>query len=99
MFYNNSKFDDNDPAGGAADDGAIATDKVALLPGSAATLANYTSYSRGINGLTVDVAHLRTAPTAADFSFRIGNDDNPALWADGPLPSKHQRAQRRGRGG
>ena len=37
------------------DDAAIATDKTALLPGETASLANYTSYSRGINGIMVDL--------------------------------------------
>ncbi|MCK4275430.1 MAG: hypothetical protein KAX78_02885, partial [Phycisphaerae bacterium] len=48
VFYNNSALDGLDPAANAADDGAIATDKTALLGGSTAAFANYTSYSRGI---------------------------------------------------
>lgn len=76
-------FDAGDPAATAADDGAIATDKSPLLPGGTATLANYTSYSRGINGLLIDVMHLQQTPTVADFSFRIGNDNNPAAGAAG----------------
>ena len=51
IFYNNSAFDD--PATGGSDDDAIATDKEALLPGETAGFANYTSYSRGINGIKV----------------------------------------------
>ena len=42
-------------APGSADDAAIATDKSALLPGHTATFANYSSYSRGLNGLIIDV--------------------------------------------
>src|SRR5687768_14015394 len=35
VFYNNSAFDGNDPAANAADDAAVAPDKVAALPGGA----------------------------------------------------------------
>ena len=83
VFYNNSSFDGNNLAAGSADDAAIATDKTPLLPGSKATFANYTSYSRGINGIMIDVAKLPTAtnPTAADFTFRTGNTSTPGGWA------------------
>src|SRR5580698_7642731 len=50
IFYNDSAFDGNSTAANAADDAAIATDKTPLLPGQTAGFANYTSYSRGING-------------------------------------------------
>ena len=56
VFYNNSAYDGNDPAAGAADDAAVAPDKSALLPGQAATFANVTSYTRGINGVMFDLA-------------------------------------------
>ena len=40
-----------------SDDNAIATDKVALLPGAGqATFANLSSYDQGINGIMVDLA-------------------------------------------
>ncbi|NQU26492.1 MAG: hypothetical protein HQ567_34835, partial [Candidatus Nealsonbacteria bacterium] len=80
VFYNNSAFDDPDLA--ATDDDAIAPDKEALLPGKVATFENYTSYSRGINGVFVDIAGLPggATPTADDFEFRIGNDDAPGGW-------------------
>jgi hypothetical protein len=81
VFYNNSAFDGNDPAANVADDAAIAPDKQALLPGGTASFANYTSYSRGINGLVIDVAELLGVPTAADFGFKIGNNNDPASWA------------------
>ena len=45
VFYNDSRFDGGDPAAGVSDDDAIAPDKVPLLPGGTATLANYTSYA------------------------------------------------------
>jgi parallel beta-helix repeat protein len=78
VFYNDSDFDGNDGAANAADDGAIAPDKTALLPGETAAFANYTSYSRGINGIMVDIESLPGTPTAADFTFRVGNPDHPA---------------------
>ncbi len=80
-FYNNSTFDGDDPGANASDDGAIATNKTSLLPGGTATFANYTSYSRGINGVMVDIANLPSTPTVADFAFKVGNDSNPAGWA------------------
>jgi hypothetical protein len=87
VFYNASAFDGNDAAANAADDGAIATDKSALLPGQTATFANYTSYDKGINGIMVDVANLAGTPTAADFSFKVGNDNAPSGWATAPAPT------------
>ncbi len=81
VFYNNSAFDGNDPAANALDDNAIAPDKEALLPGDSASFANYTSYSRGINGIMIDVVDLPTRPVADDFLFRVGNDDDPAGWS------------------
>ena len=87
MFYNNSAFDGNDANANAADDGAIATNKSALLPGHTATAANYTSYGRGINGIMVDISGLTGTPTAADFSFKVGNNGTPSGWATAPAPT------------
>jgi len=87
VFYNNSAFDDNDPAANAADDGAIATDKEALLPGQGASFANYTSYSRGINGIMIDIASPAGPITASDFAFKVGNSEDPDTWATAPAPS------------
>ena len=89
IFYNNSKFDSNNPAANASDYGAIATDKSALLPGNTATFANYTSYSRGINGILVDFANLptNTVLTASDFQFEVGNNSTPPTgWTAAPAP-------------
>ncbi|MCK4276210.1 MAG: right-handed parallel beta-helix repeat-containing protein, partial [Phycisphaerae bacterium] len=87
VFYNNSAWDGNDPAANAADDAAIATDKTALLPNQVATFANYTSYLRGINGVMVDIDGLAGTPTASDFEFKVGNDNNPGAWPTGPAPT------------
>ncbi len=88
IFYDNSAFD----VGPALDanDGAIAPDKQALLPGEVASFANYTSYSRGINGIMVDLAHLPggVTPVADDFQFRVGNDDEPDGWSSAPAPAQ-----------
>ena len=87
VLYNDSAFDGNDPAASSADDGAIATDKAALLPGEIASFANYTSYSKGINGVMVDIGTLTAAPVAADFQFKVGNSNDPSTWATAPDPT------------
>ncbi len=99
IFYNNSVFDDNDVAPTRQDDAAIAPDKEALLPGSTATFANYTSYSRGINGIMVDIAGLGGAPATGDFGFKIGNDNAPGNWADAPIPTRITVRPGEGQGG
>src|SRR5262245_35905880 len=35
----------------------------------------------------VDIAGLPAVPTVDDFTFRIGNDNDPATWAAAPAPS------------
>jgi hypothetical protein len=88
VFYNNSVYDGGNAGANPADDAAIAPDKEALLPGQTATFANYISYTRGLNGVMIDVANLPdTGLTAADFRFRVGNNNNPSTWADGPEPT------------
>ena len=89
VFYNNSYFDrptSGNP--GFSDATAVATDKVALLPGETARFANYTSSSLGINGVMVDVARLAGTPTVADFQFTVGNSSDPAAWDDPPPPEQ-----------
>jgi len=88
VFYNESFFDGDDTAANVGDDNAIASDKTALQAGQVATAANYTSYSRGINGIMIDVANLPegATPVVDDFEFRVGNDDTPATWDLGPVP-------------
>ncbi len=96
IFYNNSAWDTNNPAAEPGDDAAIAVDKFPLTAGTA-QFANYTSYSRGINGIMVDLLNLPPGtPTAADFSFNIGNNNTTASWAAGPAPDTI--AVRRGAG-
>jgi hypothetical protein len=57
LFYNN--------ATGSSAQTSLGTDKVALLPNQASTFANYTNYSRGLNGVAVDVAGLPATTTPA----------------------------------
>jgi len=90
IFYNNSRWDGPDPTANANDDNAIAPDKIALRPGDGkAAFANYTSYSRGINGIMIDIAALANPAglTAADFVFKTGNNDTPESWALAPAPT------------
>jgi hypothetical protein len=87
VFYNRSVWDGNNEAATAADDAAVATDKSALRPGQKATFANYTSYSRGLNGLAIDVDRLPGTPTAADFLFHAGNTPDPGTWPAAPAPA------------
>ncbi|MFO0916591.1 MAG: lamin tail domain-containing protein [Pirellulales bacterium] len=90
LFYNGSKFDGNDDTAGAADDLAIATDKVAYRAGSgAATIASYSSYDQGINGLMIDVQGMPGDAewTAQDLVLRVGRSANPDSWSTAPTPA------------
>ncbi|MBN2477233.1 MAG: lamin tail domain-containing protein [Pirellulales bacterium] len=89
VFYNTSAFDGNSAAANALDDNAIAPDKEALLPGQTATLANYTSYFRGINGLMIDIAGLPGGAVLGtdDFLFRVGNSSDPSTWEAAAVPT------------
>ncbi|MEN6450965.1 MAG: FG-GAP-like repeat-containing protein [Thermoguttaceae bacterium] len=86
VFYNNSYYDGNNAAADVQDDNAIATDKTALLPGQKAAFANYTSYSRGLNGVMVDIADAIGPITASDFEFKVGNNSDPSTWTTAPAP-------------
>jgi hypothetical protein len=92
LFYNNSPR--YDTTGNPQtplpfkDDNAIASDKVAYLPGSgAATFANVSSYTRGINGIMIDIPNQHGTITTADFVFKVGNNNAPNNWASAPLPT------------
>lgn len=87
IFYNASAFDGSAAANGN-DDKAIAADKSALLPGQAASFVNYTSYSKGINGIMVDIKNLPTKSrlSVKDFVFKVGNNNNPGKWSNAPKP-------------
>jgi hypothetical protein len=88
VFYNGSAFDGDDGTGEGNDD-AIAPGKWALLPGETASSANYTNYTRGLNGVMIDIQGLAHAADVDvdDFEFRLGNDDDPANWSAAPVPA------------
>src|SRR5205085_11695591 len=48
---------------------------------------NYTSYDKGINGLMVDVLNVPNQLTLNDFSFKVGNSNDPSTWANAQTPS------------
>ena len=98
LFYNQSKFDGNNAAVTAADDAAIATDKSPYIPGSgAATFANVSSYTKGINGIMIDISGPHGPITAADFKFRVGNNNTPGSW-NAPVPTPTTVTTRAGAG-
>jgi hypothetical protein len=99
LFYSRSPFDGTvGNFADSSDDNATAADKRALLPGERGAAANVSSFSRGINGLFVDLTNLPfgQAPTAADFVFRVGRGGDPSTWAAAPTPTLV--ALRRGEG-
>jgi hypothetical protein len=63
--------------------------KTALLPGQTATFQDYTSYTKGLNGIIITFDNLPNpaALTAADFEFRVGNNNSPSGWVVAPAPS------------
>ena len=85
-FYDNSRYDGNVAGISASDDNAIAGDKDALLSGAGATFASVTSYSKGINGIMVDITGSHPDITVDDFTFRVGNDNTPTSWSTAPDP-------------
>jgi probable HAF family extracellular repeat protein len=88
LFYNDSVFDGGNPAANSDDDIAIARDKEVLLPGGTASFRNVSTYSKGMNGIMIDVLGLPVSRTPGpdDFEVRVGNTDTPSTWAGGPAP-------------
>ena len=73
LFYNQSAYDGDNASANAADDNAIAPDKVALLPGETATYQNISNYSRGINGIIIDADLANAAAfNANDIALATG---------------------------
>ena len=106
LFYNESgtggatvRYDGNDAAINSLDDNAIATDKTAYLPGAGpATFANVSSYTKGINGVMIDLAGAHGSISASDFEFRVGNNNSPSTWGTASGADQHFRPGRGGRG-
>jgi PhoPQ-activated pathogenicity-related protein len=95
IFYNESPFDGSSAAiSAAADETARATDKAPYIPnGTTALFTNVTSYTRGINGIMVDLTAggnhvgITLATVANHFEFRTGNNNTPGSWAIAPAPT------------
>jgi len=88
LFYNQSRYDNYDATANANDDSAIATDKTAYLGDSSiSTFANISSYSRGINGIMVDIQGKHPNITSGDFTFKVGKTDTPSNWTTAPAPT------------
>jgi sialidase-1 len=89
LFYAGSTGWDitNDNLPGFSDDNAMASDKTAYLPGiGAATFSAVSSYTKGINGVMVDLAGMHGKLTANDFFFKVGNNNSPSVWATATAP-------------
>ena len=88
LFYDQSIYDNGIAGVNVGDDQAIATDKVAYVPGSGqSTFANISSYSSGINGLMIDLGGSHPLITANDFAFQVGTSDAPpSSWPVAPSP-------------
>ncbi len=87
LFYNNSAFDEVAGASGDADDAALAVDKLPYIRGNGRTTGeNVSSYSKGINGLFIDLTSGHGEITADDFTFHMGTSTDPAGWSDAPVP-------------
>jgi len=56
--------------------------KRALLPGEEASFVNYTSYTKGINGIMVDFDQVNNAAGLGpeDFEFHVCRDPNTEAW-------------------
>jgi ELWxxDGT repeat protein len=94
LFYNRSAFDDDNASINASDDSAIAPDKSAYLPGDGlAEFDNVSSYSRGVNGIMIDLVGggthgaISLGTIADDFVFKVGNNNTPSSWAAAPAPN------------
>ncbi len=76
VFYHNAPNANFSSAGLA--NSAIDPTKSALLPGQTASFANYTNYAKGLNGIALDVNHLRSEQlSSANFQFEGWNGITP----------------------
>jgi hypothetical protein len=82
LFYNNSALDGNNAGAGRFRRRRRRGDPQPGTRRRHATFANYSTYSRGLNGLMIDVKNLPAGyvPVASDFAFAAGNTANPATW-------------------
>ncbi len=93
-YYKGSSYS----AGGANVAAALDTSKSLLQAGAnpvAASFANVTNYSRGINGVVLDILGLSAATlTASDFTFKMSpqgafneSANPPSSWSNAPTPT------------
>ena len=89
LFYNDSQSTGASPSGTQGLDRSIATDKQALLPGQAASFSNYTSTTRGINGVLIDFHNLPLDRVASsdDFEFHVSVGDGSSEWSTAVQPT------------
>lgn len=91
VFYNASGFESTGGVSGALDTGK----QLLRATGSTqtTTFANVINYSRGINGMILDVAGLEASTlTADDFTFRVSPNGasgvvDPSVWIAAPNPT------------
>lgn len=94
IFYNQSKWDGNGTGPGVADNSAIATDKSAYFVGGGSfPVASTTSYTKGINGIMIDLTGTHGTLTASDFNFKMSGqlgfgkaNATTSLWFTAPAP-------------
>lgn len=97
LFYDNSKFDrvaGLTPAPGINDEdaAAVADDKSPYFPGGGViSAASLSSYSRGINGLMIDLAIPAGTLSLDDFEFAtsgqgLAANNSPSTWVPAPAP-------------
>lgn len=87
LYYAGAKYDDPLP-GPHYHNAAYDTSKTAYQAGSgAATFANVSSYTRGINGIVLYTNGDYGLPSASDFTFKMGTSTDPGNWVDAPAPS------------
>ncbi len=91
ILYGNSTFES------ISTSAAMDTGKTMLQAGSSpleTTSANVSGYSRGLNGVVIDVTGLTSATlTSSDFVFRVAPAGaaglvNPSSWASAPAPAQ-----------
>jgi hypothetical protein len=87
VFYNHSMFDGGDAAANALDDQAIDPEKNPQLPAQGWGHHNVTSYTRGLNGVMIDMVGMppSTEPAASDFQFAV-RPGGAGGWSDAPPP-------------
>jgi hypothetical protein len=102
VFYNHSSYDGNDAAANADDDAAIAPDKAPLRPYGPLTNANVTNYTRGINGVMIDMTGLPEETTLTPDDFYVAtrlNGGHYSPWDPAPPPSSVSVRRGAGAGG